>query len=276
MAEYNAKTLLVNFGNDTYKLDTKNLWEMIYPVGSIYMSVSSTSPSILFGGTWEQIQDRFLISSGSTYAGGSTGGSASVNYTPSGTVGNHTLTTSEMPSHAHGLNSHKHSVGAHSHGLNSHKHSVGAHAHGLNSHTHGVGTLATNSTGSHHHEVAIDSGSDVGFPAAALQIKSGCWTNSASAVKRNSGSTNDAGSHSHTITGATAAASGNTANSTAFDTGAASGSTANSTAFDTGAASGDTGATGGGGAHNHGFTGTQATINVLPPYLSVYMWKRTA
>lgn len=32
--------------------------------------------------------------------------------------------------------------------------------------------------------------------------------------------------------------------------------------------------TGGGGSHNHGFTGTASTI--IPPYLSVYMWKRTA
>ena len=31
---------------------------------------------------------------------------------------------------------------------------------------------------------------------------------------------------------------------------------------------------GGGAAHNHPFTGTKATV--LPPYLSVYMWKRTA
>lgn len=30
----------------------------VYPVGSIYMSVNSTSPATLFGGTWERIQDR--------------------------------------------------------------------------------------------------------------------------------------------------------------------------------------------------------------------------
>ena len=48
----------------------------VYPVGSIYMSVNSTSPQTLFGGTWEQIKDKFLLSCGDTYNNGSTGGSA--------------------------------------------------------------------------------------------------------------------------------------------------------------------------------------------------------
>lgn len=48
----------------------------VYPIGSIYMSVNSTDPSTLFGGSWERIQDRFLLASGSTYGAGTTGGSA--------------------------------------------------------------------------------------------------------------------------------------------------------------------------------------------------------
>ena len=51
-------------------------WKKIYPIGSIYMSVNSTSPATLFGGTWEQIKDTFLLASGDTYDSGSTGGSA--------------------------------------------------------------------------------------------------------------------------------------------------------------------------------------------------------
>lgn len=62
----------------------------VYPVGSIYMSVNSTSPATLFGGTWERIQDRFLLAAGSTYSAGGMGGEAT-----------HTLTAAEMPSHAH-------------------------------------------------------------------------------------------------------------------------------------------------------------------------------
>lgn len=49
----------------------------LYPVGSIYMSVNSTNPSSLFGGTWQRIQDTFLLAAGSSYSAGSTGGSAS-------------------------------------------------------------------------------------------------------------------------------------------------------------------------------------------------------
>ncbi len=47
-----------------------------YPVGSIYLSTFSTSPSSLFGGTWEQIKDVFLLAAGDTYTAGSKGGSA--------------------------------------------------------------------------------------------------------------------------------------------------------------------------------------------------------
>lgn len=50
--------------------------DIVYPVGSIYMSVSSTEPSLLFGGTWERIQDRFLLAAGSTYDAGTTGGNS--------------------------------------------------------------------------------------------------------------------------------------------------------------------------------------------------------
>ena len=64
-----------------------------YPVGSIYLSASETSPAILFGGTWERIEDRFLLAAGSSYAAGTEGGEAS-----------HTLTNNEIPSHTHNIN----------------------------------------------------------------------------------------------------------------------------------------------------------------------------
>ena len=62
----------------------------VYPVGSIYMNVNSTNPGTLFGGTWEQIQGRFLLGMSSSYPAGSQGGEAT-----------HQLTVSEIPSHQH-------------------------------------------------------------------------------------------------------------------------------------------------------------------------------
>ena len=55
--------------------DVTDLIDVIYPVGSIYMSVGNTSPSTLFGGTWEQIEDKFLLACGTKHQNGDTGGS---------------------------------------------------------------------------------------------------------------------------------------------------------------------------------------------------------
>lgn len=61
-----------------------------HPVGSYYWSSELIDPSILFGGTWEQVKDRFVLAAGDSYAVGATGGEAT-----------HTLAEAEMPSHKH-------------------------------------------------------------------------------------------------------------------------------------------------------------------------------
>lgn len=48
-----------------------------YAVGDIFMSTVDTSPASRFGGTWEKIENVFLVASGSSYTAGATGGSAS-------------------------------------------------------------------------------------------------------------------------------------------------------------------------------------------------------
>lgn len=77
---------------DSWELEVhgKKLIDYIYPIGSIYLSVNSTSPATLFGGSWTQLKDRFLLGAGSTYSSGATGGAAT-----------HKLSVVEMPSHAH-------------------------------------------------------------------------------------------------------------------------------------------------------------------------------
>ena len=103
-------------GQDSFVPDLATLklkmLDIVYPVGSIYMSTNNVSPQTFLGGTWAQIQDTFLLSAGSTYTAGNTGGNATINLSHSHTVdshnhslpantGSHTLTVSEMPSHRH-------------------------------------------------------------------------------------------------------------------------------------------------------------------------------
>lgn len=53
--------------------------DIVYPVGSVYMSATSTSPATLFGGTWVQIKDTLIGASGDTYGQvGNTGGDAKI------------------------------------------------------------------------------------------------------------------------------------------------------------------------------------------------------
>lgn len=76
----------------------------VYPVGSLYTSFNSTSPANIIGGTWEQIQNCFLMAAGSSYAIGTSGGSTSHTHTSAAhthTTAGHTLTVNEMPAHSH-------------------------------------------------------------------------------------------------------------------------------------------------------------------------------
>lgn len=71
----------------------KALLDLLHPVGSIFQSTDPTSPADLFGGTWEQIKDCFLLAAGDSHEAGSTGGEET-----------HVLTVEEMANHTHGHN----------------------------------------------------------------------------------------------------------------------------------------------------------------------------
>lgn len=64
------------------------IFDRAHPVGSYYWSSDPTDPATLFGGTWEQVTDKFVLAAGSTYKVGAVGGEAS-----------HALTIEEIPSH---------------------------------------------------------------------------------------------------------------------------------------------------------------------------------
>ena len=68
----------------------KEVFKSIYPIGAIYITLNQTNPGTVFGGTWEQIEGKFLLSASSAYTAGSTGGEETV-----------TLTKDKMPKHSH-------------------------------------------------------------------------------------------------------------------------------------------------------------------------------
>lgn len=67
-----------------------NLFDILYPVGSIYLNRSSTSPASTIGGSWAQIKGACLAATGSNgfAASGSFGGTFYIS-------------ESQLPAHAH-------------------------------------------------------------------------------------------------------------------------------------------------------------------------------
>lgn len=69
--------------------------KLLYPIGSIYMSIQDTNPSVFFGGTWER------IAKGKTLVGVDENDTDFNASSKTGGEKTHTLTTNEMPSHNH-------------------------------------------------------------------------------------------------------------------------------------------------------------------------------
>lgn len=91
------------------EIEILNIWDKIYPVGSIYITVNSTSPQTLFGGTWEKIEGRFLYgldneNIGTGWEAKDTGGSNTT-----------TLTIENLPAHSHNFSGTTSSTQAQSH-----------------------------------------------------------------------------------------------------------------------------------------------------------------
>ena len=268
-----------------------------WPVGSIFIGTTAFNPSYLLGGgTWEQFGGgRCLIGVGTGYDG-----TQSKTFIENETGGEyyHKLTTGEMPSHTHTFTGSAVTSGANSRG---HTHSVGQHSHTINSgNTSSAGTTTTagfrgvnvtsSADGSHSHYIGVYnnksantwydnsnkpkpmavsgnfglppntesvgdnislSGRRIGIAQPSLDFN---WNSSGFDLRAGNSK-----AHTHSIT-TNGYLYGKTDNSTSFNTGAESQNHTHSVT-----AAGTNDSTGGGNSHNN-----------LPPYITVYMWKRTA
>lgn len=224
------------------------------PVGTIWMSTSSANPATYMGfGTW------------ATWGAGrvpvGVGSNGTTNYTGADATGG-------GETHGHSIASHSHTM-AHSHTVNSHTHTM-AHTHSVASHSHTTPSLVLqashlpylsgnfqvhggeSSYSSLHSPAGIFAGSNyAGYGRAARQS-----TTASASTHIMSVAFGGNVAHGHGNTGGTALTTGG---SSAANTGGASP------------------ATGGSSAANTGGTATStAAGDSRQPYVTCYMWKRTA
>ena len=228
-----------------------DLLNRVYPVGSIYMSAVNISPASFLGGTWQAIeQGRMLMAAGSSWQAGTTGGAAY-----------HTLTVQEMPAHDHSATETE--AGGHTHGASTG--SAGAHSHSGSTNSAGnhYHTGTTSTDGAHRHGTwgensqwpapfgFYDSANNhLGKDGGGIDGDNAVYNTTTDGNHSHNFSTSWAGEHSHWLSISSA--------------GAHTHSVAIAAA----------------GAHTHaitiGKTGSGAAFSILPPYIAVYMWRRTA
>ena len=263
-----AKKLYIRCEDEIIQIGTskEEIVNTAFPLNSIFITINSANPGTYLGGTWEAFgTGRTLISVDESNTNFSTvektGGTTSLNLAHTHSTSGHTLTTSEIPSHSHSM-THTHSdtfscaSNSHSHGM-SHKHSDSFSCASGGSHTHDVryksDDLSLDATSNYSgYKLSWDYNSIDKLPAPTAGGHARLWTTSA-------------GSHSHTISGSVSTYSGSTSSSSHSHT--ISGSVSQY--------SGSTGTTGSGSSHSHGNTGSALdSYTILPPYITVYMWKR--
>lgn len=99
------RTAFIVGHNDDGTHKTTSFIDLIYPVGSIYISIVSTNPNTLFGrGTW------VAFATGRTIVGIDAGQAEFDLVEETGGEKTHTLTESEMPVHTHIQNAHNHQL----------------------------------------------------------------------------------------------------------------------------------------------------------------------
>lgn len=278
-----GKKLFIRCNNEIIQIGTskEEIINSAFPINSIFITTNSANPGTYLGGTWEAFgTGRTLIavdgSNTSFNTVEKTGGTTSLNLAHTHTTSGHILTTSEMPSHSHSMththsdtfscasNSHSHTMShSHSDSFSASCSSSGSHFHAVIYDPHQYGYDPTHSSSYSTHALGLDGTNASGVGDYTFSYNSG------KRVTTGNVGTNKKGSHTHTISisGSVSTYSGSTSSSSHSHT--ISGSVSQY--------SGSTGTSGSGNSHSHGNTGSALdSYTVLPPYITVYMWKRTA
>lgn len=208
-----------------YTEDGKKLLDALHPVGSIYLSTSSTNPSTYFGGTWER------FANGQVLVGVDTQETEFNTVQKTGGSKTHTVTLKDVPAHTHSipkLSGTAASAGSHKHNDTFAVASNGAHTHRLkggdgSTDFTGLGEFTNRKTGK---EPVQQAGKFIWDGISATTTSAGAHTHTLN------GSVSSGGAHTHTV------------------------STNTST----------TGSTG---------SSVSINFNVLQPYITCYIWRRT-
>ena len=244
------------------------LFNAIYPIGSIYMSTSSTNPAAYFGGTWVAWgQGRVPVGVGTSdkvFAANESGGASKVTLTAA---------QSGVPAHSHGVGSivakmanHVHSM-AHTHNMGLHRHAM-PHSHGASGITVTTPSLQSSYDDFIHSPNAVSSyqGTINSSSSANYRYLRISETGSGRSLGRSAASISSG--RSCTVGGSTAQYSGYTDYADGTTSGSSADNTGNPTALNNCTMSGST-------ANNTAANATEAHNN-LQPYITCYMWKRTA
>jgi len=110
---YPKSSVKIRISSGTISISKDELLDRSYPIGTYYWTVSNVDPKDIFGGTWVQVSDTFILAQGKTNQQFKTTSNVTQYFTYGATttkagVPDVTISTTTMPNHNHLILSHYH------------------------------------------------------------------------------------------------------------------------------------------------------------------------